>query len=252
MTNGRSAVKFRISTIAVACAAVTAVLGVTSAHSAAAAVKSYCIDAGTVTVSDATPADLLQQFQLDTYATLGGAYTVEGFSIGTDGDAAGEPESLVDSLGDLDDIVSAFSLPGAVFHPVAAGACAVTPAPTPTPTPSSGGTATAPDATAASSATAAVGPPQGEEGIFLCYSTFQVDPGEWTYSVAQQLLAGGGYWRPYAVLGPGSSTQLGFYSLVCNPGKATQSVPTVAVEGGGDVTTAPSQMDSIDVYPVYP
>jgi hypothetical protein len=239
--DGRSSVKVRISLIAVACAAVTAVLGVGSAH--AAVVKSYCIDGETATLSGTAPLDFLHQFQLDGFAAFGGAYTAEGFSFGADPDAASEPESLMASLGDLDDIISLFPISGGVFHPVTAGACAVT-QPPPTTTP--------PATTPAAVASADPGPPRGEEGIFLCYSKFQVDPGVWQYSMAQQLLAGGGYWKPYAVLGTDSSTRIGAYSLVCNPGKVLQSLPAVAVQGGGDLTQVPSELDQLNVYPVLP
>jgi hypothetical protein len=228
-------VKLRISLIAVACVAVTAVFGVGSAR---AAEKSYCIDGETVTLTGAAPLDFLRQIQLDGFAAFGGAYTAEGLF----GGGSGAPQSLLDSLGNLGVIVSLFPIPGGVFHQVAAGACAVAPDPTPTPTP----TATP----AAASPHADPGPPRGEEGIFLCYSKFQVDPGVWEYSLAQQLLAGGGYWKPYAVLGTDSSTRFGAYSLVCNPGKVTQSLPTLGVQGGGDLTQVPSELDALNVYPV--
>jgi hypothetical protein len=227
--DGRRAVKVRISLIAIACAAVTAALGVGSAS--AADPKSYCIDGATVTVSNGTGLGLLQQLQLDVYAMYGGAYTVSF-------PGANPPanESFLAALGDLGVIKSAFQLPGSVFHPVLTGACPVAPVPDPTP---AGGT----PATAA----AAVAAPQSEEGIFLCYSKWQVDPGVWTASEAPWLLLTGQYWKPYAVLGGDSSTQLGGYSLVCNPGKVTASASTGAVEGGGWVVGDPSQLN---VYPV--
>jgi hypothetical protein len=231
-------VKVRIFLIAVACAAVTAVLGVGSAK---AAVKSYCIDGETVTLTGTASLDFLRQFQLDGFAAFGGAYTATGFF----GGGSGQPASLLDALGNLGVITSLFPIPGGVFHPVAAGACPVTPAPTPTPTPT-------PTAAPAASAPADPGPPRGEEGIFLCYSKFQVEPGVWQYTMAQQLLAGGGYWKPYAVLGTDSNTRLGAYSLVCNPtGKVTQSVPTLALQGGGDLTQVPSELNQLNVYPVF-
>jgi hypothetical protein len=228
-------VKVWVSLIAVACAAVTAVVGVGSAQ---AAVKSYCIDGATVTLTGTAPLDFLRQFQLDGFAAFGGAYTVSGLF----GGGSGQSQSLLDSLGNLGVITSLFPIPGGVFHPVAAGACAVVPAPTPTPTPE-------PTATPAASAPVDPGPPRGEEGIFLCYSKFQTEPGVWNYSMAQQLLAGGGYWKPYAVLGTDSTTRLGAYSLVCNPGKVTQSLPTLGVQGGGDLTQVPSELNALNVYP---
>jgi hypothetical protein len=218
-------VKVRISLIAIACAAVTAVLGVGSAQ---AAVKSYCIDSATVTVSDATALGLMRQFELGIYVATGGAYTV-AFP------GANPPanETLLEALGDLGVITSPYHLPGSVFHPVLAGACPIAPTPDP-------------GAVAGTSAAAAPAP-RAEEGIFLCYSKWQVDPGVWTASEAQLLLLTGEYWKPYAVLGAGTSTQLGAYSLNCNPGKVTASASTSAVQGGGWVVGDPG---SLDVYPV--
>jgi hypothetical protein len=224
--------------IVAACVTVAAVLGAGSAK--AATVKSYCIDNATASVSNATLTGIVQQFQLDGFAAAGGAYTLETpFSTG-------DPNaSLLDGLSSLGRITSAFPLTGGLFHPVIAGACAapvVTPTPTDTP-------ATTPAADAASAAA------RGQEGIFLCYSKFQVDPGAWDYSQASQLLAGGGYWRPSAVLGStGSSTTLGAYTLVCNPGGATSAsttvAPTLAVEGGGSLVGI--SLDRLDVYPLAP
>lgn len=211
------------------CAAVTAALGVGSAR---AAVKSYCIDNQTVTLSGTSALDAFHGFQLDGFAVFGGAYT-RSFS-GT------PPATLLDALSDFGTITSAFQIVGGVFHPVLTGACPVAPSPEPT------GGGPGPDAAAAASVAA----PRGEEGIFLCYSKFQVDPGVWSYSEAQALLAGGGYWKPYAVLGGASSTHLGWYSLMCNPGKVTASVPTAAVEGGGDILAVPGMTELLNVYPL--
>jgi hypothetical protein len=226
-TEGRQ-VKLRISLIAVACAAITAVLGVSSAR---AAVKAYCIDSQTVSLPGTAALDAFHQFQLDGYAVFGGAYTKSFLSGGA------QPATLLDALSDLGTFTSAFPIAGGVFHPVLTGAC---PAPPPVAVP--------PGAGATPEAAAAV--PRGEEGIFLCYSKFQVDPGVWTFSTAQTLLAGGGYWKPYAVLGPGSSTHMGYYSLVCNPGKVAASAPTAAVDGSGDVLAVPGLLDLLNVYPL--
>jgi hypothetical protein len=57
--------------------------------------------------------------------------------------------------------------------------------------------------------------PRDPDGVFLCYSRFQNDPGVWLAPDALPLSAGG-YWRPYAVRGDASSTRLGPFSLVCN------------------------------------
>jgi hypothetical protein len=224
--DGRRAVKVRISLIAIACAAVTAVLGVSSAK---AADKSYCIDGATVTITGTTALDALHQFQLDGFATFGGAYT-----------KAGNSQSLVDALSDFTNIPSAFPPfgGGGIFHPVAAGACAAS---------------TPPVGPGSASPSASVSAPRGEDGIFLCYSKFQVDPGVWGYSQAQQLLAGGGYWKPYAVIGTDSSTRVGPYSLVCNPGGvAPASASSAGVQDGGDFVTLPLLLDQLSTYLVYP
>jgi hypothetical protein len=62
-----------------------------------------------------------------------------------------------------------------------------------------------------------------QDGIFLCYSTFQTDPGVWPKSEAEVLLKQG-YWLPYAV--PDNvtgGTNLGGFHLACNLA-ASQSV----------------------------
>jgi hypothetical protein len=215
-------VKIRICLIAIACAAATAALVVSSAT--AATIKSYCIDGATASVSNDTAVGALDQFQLDTYASLGGAYT---FKIGTGADAA----SLVDALGTLDYIVSPFSIPGGVFHPVSSGACAAG-----SPTPGDGSTAT--------SVSTAPGSP---DGIFLCYSRYQVDPGVWGLDAAPGLLAGG-YWKPVAVAGIQSATRLGAYSLVCNPDKQAASAPAAAVDDGGGISASQDQLGALNSY----
>ncbi|HZQ16040.1 MAG TPA: proprotein convertase P-domain-containing protein [Gaiellaceae bacterium] len=73
-----------------------------------------------------------------------------------------------------------------------------------------------------------------EDGIFLCYSTFQVDPGVWSLSTAKTLV-GQGYWAPYAVAGNpfGSSTVLGNgYTLVCNLPSTYTNTGQVVDDGG--------------------
>jgi hypothetical protein len=218
-------VKLRICLIAIACAAATAALGVSSAS--AATIKSYCIDGATATVSSDDPFGTLDQFQLDTYASLGGAYT---FNFGT-----GPDVSLVDALGTLGYIVSPFSIPGGVFHPVLSGDCAA--GPVTTPPPAADGTTTAADL---------VPPPEG--GIFLCYSKYQTDPGVWAADQATELLAAG-YWKPVAVAGFGSSTRFGPFSLVCNPGKQVASTPTVGIDSSGTFyTQPPSRLAFLDTY----
>jgi hypothetical protein len=224
--DGRRAVKLRICLIAIACAAATAALGMGSAR--AATINSYCIDGATVSVANDTPLGILNQFQLDTYASLGGAYTLK---IGTGADAA----SFLGTLGTLDYIVSPFAIPGGVFHPIVSGTCAA-------------GTGTPP---ADQGSTTGAGSPTAETpgGIFLCYSKDQLDPGVWLSGQAKELLAGG-YWKPVAVAGLQSSTRYGAFSLVCNPGKQAASAPVASVDGSGDIYTDPSYLGRIDTYAI--
>lgn len=77
--------------------------------------------------------------------------------------------------------------------------------------------------------------PAPEIGVFLCYSTFQVEPGVWPYSVAKDLVATDGYWLPYAVSGNVAfGTNIGGYHLVCNVA-ATQSVSSSFLSAGENV-----------------
>lgn len=80
--------------------------------------------------------------------------------------------------------------------------------------------------------------PRGPIGVFLCYSKYQVVPGVWPFGMAQQLMAGGGYWLPYAV--PGTvpfGTNIGNYHLICNPA-STQSA-NGSVLGAGENVYSP-------------
>jgi hypothetical protein len=224
--DGRRAVKLRITLIAIACAAATAALGMGSAR--AATIKSYCVDGSTVAVANDTPLGITSQFELDTYASLGGAYTLK---IGIGPDAA----SFVDALGNLSYVVSPFAIPGGVFHPVLSGECATSPTTTPPP----------------SGAPAAAAGPSVEGGIFLCYSKYQVDPGVWEATQAKQLLTEG-YWKPVAVPGLDSATRYGAFSLVCNPGKQTASAPIAGIDGSGTIYTQPDRLDWLDTYIIAP
>lgn len=84
------------------------------------------------------------------------------------------------------------------------------------------------------------------DGVFLCYSRFQVDPGVWPATVAPALFAGG-YWQPYAILGTRSSTRLGAYSLVCNPPASAVISGRETVDSGGAVIT---DTRALGLYPI--
>jgi hypothetical protein len=95
---------------------------------------------------------------------------------------------------------------------------------------------------------------QAENGVFLCYSKWQVDPGVWPWSEAKKLMEGGGYWMPYAV--PGNvdfGTNIGDYHLVCNIA-ATQSVSGSMLGAGEDVYSPDIAKAAIgDMFgPFYP
>jgi hypothetical protein len=86
------------------------------------------------------------------------------------------------------------------------------------------------------------------DGVFLCYSSFQVDPGVWPSPEAATLFALG-YWQPYAVLGARSATRLGAYSLLCNlPAAATVS-RAEAVDGSGGLIMG-SARPPLGLYPL--
>ena len=95
--------------------------------------------------------------------------------------------------------------------------------------------------------------PRGEDGIFLCYSAYQVDPGVWRLSQASGLVKDG-YWQPYAVLGNTvGGTNVGAYHLVCNL-LAGQSVPTIHgyVGDGGNVLGSDVHDQYASVLGLYP
>jgi len=92
-----------------------------------------------------------------------------------------------------------------------------------------------------------VTPEKKENGIFLCYSKDQVDPGVWPLSEARDLI-GQGYWEPSAVGGTVTDgTNVGGYHLVCNPAGAQGVADGGYVGGdGGLVSNVPP--DAIGYY----
>src|SRR3954451_20761465 len=85
------------------------------------------------------------------------------------------------------------------------------------------------------------------DGVFLCYSKFQVDPGVWPATDAPSLVAGG-YWQPDAVLGKSSAPRFGAYSLVCNPPAGAVVSARESVDSGGAVITG--TRGGLGLYPV--
>jgi hypothetical protein len=76
--------------------------------------------------------------------------------------------------------------------------------------------------------------PRPDDGIFLCYSAFQDQPGVWPEAQAKTLLTQG-YWYPYAVPDKVTGgTNIGGYHLTCNVA-ATQSVSGKVMGGDGTV-----------------
>ncbi|MGH2933523.1 MAG: hypothetical protein ACRDL2_03285 [Gaiellaceae bacterium] len=70
-----------------------------------------------------------------------------------------------------------------------------------------------------------------ENHVFLCYSKFQVDPGAWPASQAEELI-NEGYWSPSAMSGNlAGGTNIGDLHLVCNPPAATSQGPFVGSDG---------------------
>lgn len=96
---------------------------------------------------------------------------------------------------------------------------------------------------------------QIENGAFLCYSAFQITPGVWPMHEAQQLLAGGGYWQPYAVEGNVPyGTNVGGYHLLCNVA-AGQAVGQQFAGAGGDRSGPEAHAALVGMlgwYPVVP
>jgi hypothetical protein len=85
------------------------------------------------------------------------------------------------------------------------------------------------------------------DGIFLCYSKFQVVPGWWWPDQAAELLAAG-YWYPDAV--PGNvdgSTDVGDYHLVCN---ATGTPTGQFLNRNGEVVSKDYADDNLGYYPI--
>jgi hypothetical protein len=104
------------------------------------------------------------------------------------------------------------------------------------------------------SAAASSPPKPVEHSVFLCYSTYQVDPGVWMLSQAETLFKAG-YWQPYAVAGNVvGGTNVGTYHLVCNLATG-QSVPAVhGYVGGGGTVVGPDMHTTLETnlafYPI--
>jgi len=96
--------------------------------------------------------------------------------------------------------------------------------------------------------TPVVASPAGENSTYLCYSKRQDNPGVWTMGVAQRLLDGGTYWKPYAIAGAGIQPA-GAYHLVCNLGADEQVTGAVV---GNDGMTGPAGVGAttLNWYPV--
>jgi hypothetical protein len=84
------------------------------------------------------------------------------------------------------------------------------------------------------------------DGIFLCYSTSQVEPGVWMQDQAAELLAAG-YYYPKAL--PGNvdgGTNLGSFHLVCN----ASGTPTgMFVNENGEVIPPEHAQGNLGYYP---
>ena len=84
-------------------------------------------------------------------------------------------------------------------------------------------------------------------GIFLCYSKWQVDPGVWPLTQARALYEAG-YWRPYAVHAPLTSTRLAGFTLVCNLPAGMTVVGNQTIDAGGATFDHASFVDSLGYY----
>jgi hypothetical protein len=88
-----------------------------------------------------------------------------------------------------------------------------------------------------------VNPP---DGIFLCYSKEQVEPGVWLQDQAAELLAAG-YYYPNALAGNvEGGTNLGSFHLVCN----ASGTPTgMFVNANGEVVPPEHAQGNLGYYP---
>jgi hypothetical protein len=93
-----------------------------------------------------------------------------------------------------------------------------------------------------------VAPPAVNEpdGIFLCYSKSQTEPGVWMQDQAAELLAAG-YYYPSALAGNvNGGTNLGAFHLVCN----ASGTPTgKSVNENGEVVSAEYADHNLGYYP---
>ncbi len=88
-----------------------------------------------------------------------------------------------------------------------------------------------------------VNPP---DGVFLCYSKSQTEPGVWMQDQAAELLAAG-YYYPQAVAGNvDGGTNLGSFHLVCN---ATGTPTGMFVNENGEVVSAEYAAVNLGYYP---
>jgi hypothetical protein len=84
------------------------------------------------------------------------------------------------------------------------------------------------------------------DGIFLCYSKSQTEPGVWMQDQAAELLAAG-YYYPKALSGNvDGGTNLGSFHLVCNAGGTSTGM---FVNANGEVVSAEYAGDSLGYYP---
>jgi hypothetical protein len=89
-------------------------------------------------------------------------------------------------------------------------------------------------------------PPRAPDHSFLCYSTFQVDPGTWLTSESAALLAQG-YWLPFAEKTTPTATAIGNgYYLSCP--KFTQTGSLVSADGT-DLGEHPELANTPGYYP---
>jgi hypothetical protein len=94
---------------------------------------------------------------------------------------------------------------------------------------------------------------------FLCYSRFQVDPGAYAtaktspriHETANDLLALGGYWSPYAEKSVPTLTKItGGYFLICNLPTGLNPVPSMIVtQKGALIPMSPKYVGEAGLYP---
>jgi hypothetical protein len=160
-----------------------------------------------------------------------GAFATCGSSTGNPGDTAGLAFQAKPAAGDT--LTLPFTQPSVLLDISATLT-------------STAATPTSPGQTEGKKSTPSAPPPRAPDHSFLCYSTFQVDPGTWLTSESAALLAQG-YWLPFAEKTTPTATAIGNgYYLSCQ--KFTPTGSLVSADGT-DLGEHPELANTPGYYP---